>query len=172
MVDRAVRPMHVRDLERVLAWRNHPDIRSYMYTAHIISVDEHKDWFESASADPHKHLLIYEQNGLPVGFSSITELGASGVADWGFYLSPEAPKGAGTGLGVAVLNYAFDRLRLHKICGQALEYNERSVRFHNRLGFRREGVLREQHFDGQKRHSVLCFGLLSYEWSEAKKEWE
>jgi UDP-4-amino-4,6-dideoxy-N-acetyl-beta-L-altrosamine N-acetyltransferase len=53
---------------------------------------------------------------------------------------------------------------LHKLCGQALAFNERSIRFHQNLGFRREGVLRQQHFDGEQYHDVVCFGLLASEW--------
>jgi len=36
-----------------------------------------------------------------------------------------------------------------------------------RLGFQREGVLRQQHFDGQQYHDVVCFGLLANEWHHA-----
>lgn len=41
-----IRPMVYADLERVLAWRNHPDVRRYMYTQHEITLDEHQRWYE------------------------------------------------------------------------------------------------------------------------------
>lgn len=32
-----VRPMVATDLERVLGWRNHPEVRRHMYTQHAIT---------------------------------------------------------------------------------------------------------------------------------------
>jgi UDP-4-amino-4,6-dideoxy-N-acetyl-beta-L-altrosamine N-acetyltransferase len=159
-----IRPMIQSDLERVLTWRNHPDVRRYMYTQHEITLDEHLRWFERTLPDPKKHLLIYEVSTQPQGFVSFSEVGDGGVADWGFYAAPCAPKGSGRQLGRAALNHAFTQLRLHKVCGQALAYNERSIRFHQTLGFSQEGILRDQHFDGERYHNVIYFGLLCHAW--------
>jgi len=159
-----IRPMIHADLEQVLAWRNHPDVRRYMYTQHEITLDEHKRWFERTVPDPKKHLLIFEVNHLPLGFVNFNEVGNGGIANWGFYVAPDAPKGSGRQLGCAALSHVFTQLNLHKVCGQALAYNKRSILFHQALGFQQEGTLRDQHFDGERYHNVICFGLLSHEW--------
>ena len=159
-----VRPMIHADLERVLAWRNHPDVRRHMYTQHEITLDEHQRWFERALLDSRKHLLIFESAHRPLGFVNFNELVGSVTADWGFYTAPDAPQGSGRCLGCAALGYAFTQLKIHKVCGQALAYNERSIRFHQALGFQQEGVLRDQFFDGKRYHHIICFGLLSHEW--------
>ena len=152
------------DLALVLAWRNHPDVRRYMYTQHEISLAEHQRWFESSLADPSRRLLIFEQHHEPLGFVNFNETGLGGIVDWGFYAAPDAPKGSGRQLGYAALKHAFSELKLHKVCGQALAYNERSIQFHQSLGFQQEGILRDQHFDGERSHHVICFGLLCHEW--------
>lgn len=162
----SIRPMGEGDLEQVLAWRNHPEVRRYMYTRHEISLAEHTLWFGRASQDPSRHLLIFEVNGSPRGFANVHDIGNGGVADWGFYVAPDAPKGTGNALGRAVMHYAFETTGLHKLCGQALAFNDRSIRFHLSMGFQREGVLRQQHFDGQLYHDVICFGLLASEWRQ------
>jgi UDP-4-amino-4,6-dideoxy-N-acetyl-beta-L-altrosamine N-acetyltransferase len=149
------------DLERVLNWRNHEEVRRYMYTQHEISLEEHTRWFDRASLDANRYLLVFESDDVPLGFINIHRVALGGVADWGFYTAPDAPKGTGRRLGRAALQYAFNHAGLHKICGQAIAYNERSVKFHLSLGFQQEGVLRDQHFDGQYYHDVLCFGLLA-----------
>lgn len=159
-----VRNMREEDLARVLEWRNHPDVRKFMYTQHEITTQEHRSWFESSRRNPARHLLIFESESVPLGFISINQKLPGHVADWGFYLAPLAPRGMGHRLGVAALTFAFTTLGLHKVCGQALVFNERSIRFHLRLGFKCEGELREQHYDGENYHSVMHFGLLSREW--------
>lgn len=159
-----IRPMVHADLERVLAWRNHPDVRRYMYTQHEITLDEHQRWFERTLTDTRKNLLIFEDTHQPQGFVNFNETGNGGIADWGFYAAPEAPKGSGRRLGRAALNHAFTQLKIHKVCGQALAYNQHSIQFHQSLGFQQEGSLRDQHFDGERYHDVICFGLLCHEW--------
>lgn len=162
--------MNESDLEQVLEWRNHPEVRHYMYTTHEIRLEEHRKWFANATNNPAVELLIFEQEGKAQGFANITRTRCPEVADWGFYLAPNAPKGSGQELGKQALNYAFSQLSLHKVCGQALGFNERSIAFHKRLGFIEEGRLREQHFDGDKFHDVVCFGLLRREWQAQAKD--
>lgn len=159
-----IRGMTSADLAMVLAWRNAPEVRRYMYTRHEISWEEHCAWFERNSENPRRHLLIYEEAAVPLGFVNFAESAAGGVADWGFYLAPKAARGTGSRLGRAALLHGFRVLNLHKVCGQVLEHNERSITFHRRLGFRQEGVLRDQHYDGQQYQAVICFGLLAGEW--------
>ena len=163
-----IRPMSHFDLERVLAWRNHPDVRSYMYTQNEITLAEHQCWFERTLLNPKTHLLIFEANHQPLGYVNISETGNGGVADWGFYAAPDAPKGTGRQLGHAALNHAFTQFKLHKVCGQALAHNERSIQFHQSIGFQQEGILRDQHFDGERYHHVNCYGLLCSEWHPDK----
>nr|WP_312846255.1 UDP-4-amino-4,6-dideoxy-N-acetyl-beta-L-altrosamine N-acetyltransferase [Marinobacter arenosus] len=159
-----LRPMVAGDLDRVLAWRNHPTVRRYMYTSHEIAPEEHQRWFERVSKERGVSPLIYEVNGTPLGFVSISSTRWQGIADWGFYLAPDAESGTGRGLGQAALQHAFESMNLHKLCGQALGFNERSIRFHTALGFTREGTLRDQFFDGEQYHDIICFGILAAEW--------
>jgi UDP-4-amino-4,6-dideoxy-N-acetyl-beta-L-altrosamine N-acetyltransferase len=159
-----VRPMIKNDLEQVLTWRNHSEIRRYMLSPNQISLDEHSEWFDRASKDPARELLIFETNGLPLGFVQFKCNADSKVSDWGFYAAPDAPKGTGMKLGNVALNYAFSTLGLHKICGQALAFNKASIGFHKKLGFFQEAVLREHYKVNDVYQDLLCFGLLNREW--------
>ncbi len=159
-----VRPMIKDDLEQVLTWRNHSEIRRYMFSSNEISLDEHAKWFELASKDATRQLLIFESNAVPLGFIQFKSVAGHKVSDWGFYAAPNAPRGTGKRLGNAALNYAFSTFGLHKVCGQALAFNEASIKLHKKLGFLQEAVLREQcKIDGVYQ-DLLCFGLISREW--------
>lgn len=160
-----IRQMTDVDLEQVLAWRNNVKVRRYMLTQHEISPAEHRQWFERTSLEPMRRLLIVEEDGLPLGFVHFKGVVPEGIADWGFYAAPDVPKGSGRKLGVTALDFAFGALGLHKVCGQALDFNEASIRFHRELGFRQEGVLRQQHRIDGTYHDLICFGLLRDEWT-------
>lgn len=159
-----IRTMAAADIPAVLAWRNHPDIRRYMMTQHEITLDEHQAWFEGASQDATRRLLIVEERQVALGFVHFSDVSEGGVCNWGFYVAPGAPRGSGTKLGATALDFAFGQLALHKVCGQALDYNDASIRMHGKLGFRKEGNLREHHRIGAAYHALICFGLLRREW--------
>lgn len=161
--DYSLRRMTAEDLGTVLAWRNSAEVRQFMFTKNEIGMDEHARWFGNASHDPNRHLLILLQATAPCGFINIHEI-SPGIAEWGFYAAPESPKGTGTQLGIATLQFVFKDRKLHKLCGQVLGFNKRSLNLHHRLGFKQEGVLREHHFDGSEYHDVICFGVLAHEW--------
>jgi UDP-4-amino-4,6-dideoxy-N-acetyl-beta-L-altrosamine N-acetyltransferase len=163
-----LRPMAEDDLARVLPWRNHPDVRRYMLSSHEIGIDEHRRWFERASSDSQRQLLIAEESGQPFGFVQFSGAAPGGVAEWGFYVAPGSPKGAGTRLCRGALRVAFEELLVHKVCGQVLASNAASVRFHTALGFQQEGILREQHCADGQYHDLICFGLLRPEWLQSR----
>lgn len=164
MQEHSLRPMTNADLEQVLQWRNHPEVRNYMYTTHEIHPEEHRNWFKNSKTNPSIELLIYERAGRAQGFVNITRTRFPEVADWGFYLAPDAMKGGGQALGEQALNYAFAELNIHKVCGQVVGNNDRSISFHKKLGFVEEGRLRQQHCIGDKFFDVVCFGILKADW--------
>jgi UDP-4-amino-4,6-dideoxy-N-acetyl-beta-L-altrosamine N-acetyltransferase len=167
-----VRAVIREDLPTILAWRNHPSIRNFMLTRHEITLAEHRAWFERASEDKTRRLLVVENGAEPIGYVQFANVVAAGISDWGFYARPEAPKGSGRKLGTAALAYAFDVLELHKVCGQAIASNQASIALHARLGFTREGVLRDQQRIDGAYHSLVCFGLLKREWLSGRKSLE
>jgi RimJ/RimL family protein N-acetyltransferase len=112
--------------------------------------------------------LIVTEDNQALGYVQFSGVVEGGIAEWGFYSRPDAPKGSGKKIGLMALEYAFGELKLHKVCGQALETNRASIAFHRRLGFQQEGLLRDQkQIEGQY-CSLYCFGLFADEWARIK----
>jgi UDP-4-amino-4,6-dideoxy-N-acetyl-beta-L-altrosamine N-acetyltransferase len=166
----ALRTMAENDLACVLDWRNDSKIVNFMFSRSHISKSDHKIWFTESCQNPSKHLFVLEGPIGRMGFVHFNEVPDQHRADWGFYTSPQAPKGTGQILGVLALEKAFSVLNFHKVCGQVLAYNTRSLSFHTRLGFSKEGVLHEHHFDGMNFHDVVYFGLLKSCWQTNKSK--
>jgi RimJ/RimL family protein N-acetyltransferase len=74
----------------------------------------------------------------------------------------------GQGLGseavTAVIRFAFDSLNLNRIEADVDPRNGRSLRLLERLGFQREGHLRERYYMYGERQDALMLGLLRSEW--------
>ncbi len=161
-----IRSMAEEDLTMVLAWRNHLEVRRFMFTQHEISLAEHTQWFMRVVQDNTRRLLIVQELGSSIGYVQFSNVERGGVADWGFYARPDAPKGTGRRLGTLALDHAFGQLKLHKVCGQTIDTNQASIRFHERLGFKREGVLRDHKRMNDRYQTLICFGLLAHEWQD------
>jgi RimJ/RimL family protein N-acetyltransferase len=63
-----------------------------------------------------------------------------------------------------VIEFAFERLALHRIEADADPRNAASLRVLERLGFQREGLLRERYFQFGEPQDGVVFGLLRKEW--------
>lgn len=94
---------------------------------------------------------------------------SNGLAWLAVGIGEAAYRGQGYGsdaLGL-MLRFAFHELNLHRIQLTVFSYNTRAIRLYERLGFTREGVLREYlQRDGQ-RFDVYQYGLLAREWAES-----
>jgi aminoglycoside 6'-N-acetyltransferase len=121
--------------------------------------DEPGEWFQLAIAprdDPGR--LIGD-----CGFRARAD--EPGIADIGFTLAPEA-QGHGyatEGVG-AVVRYLVEDRGKHKLCADCDTRNDASWRLLERIGFRREGELRESFRDEDGWASEFLYGLLAEDW--------
>lgn len=82
-------------------------------------------------------------------------------ADWG--------KGLMTAGLTVLIGYCFERLRLRRLEADVDPENETSIALLERLGFRREGRLRERWLVGGKVFDSLFYGLLERDWREGHR---
>jgi UDP-4-amino-4,6-dideoxy-N-acetyl-beta-L-altrosamine N-acetyltransferase len=162
------------DLPLVLAWRNAPEVRQYMYLTHEISEAEHHAWFIRMKHDPQALWYIHQdENGKSNGVVYFTQYQPENrSAFWGFYTAPDTLVGTGTKLGLSALDEAFNVLNLHKLNAEVISTNERSLHFHDKLGFYREGFFRDYHFNGEHYLDVVRLGILQSEWLKKRPEIE
>ena len=65
----------------------------------------------------------------------------------------------------AVIEFAFCRMRLHRIFADTDPRNAPAIRALERQGFRREGVMREHHLVQGEPQDAVVYGLLRSEWA-------
>jgi ribosomal-protein-alanine N-acetyltransferase len=77
-------------------------------------------------------------------------------SSWGQRLATDAV--------ATLLAFCFDRLDLHRLEADVDPRNDRSLRLLERLGFVREGYLRERYLAGGETQDSVLLGLLRREW--------
>lgn len=104
-------------------------------------------------------------------------IGTCGFYDWnktayraeiGYDLDPAFWRhGLMTEALLVMLRFGFEKMKLNRIQAIIDSENSRSIRLVQRLGFKMEGVLRQNsYFNGQYRDE-LCFSLLKHEWKKS-----
>lgn len=165
-------PMAQTDLGIVLRWRNSDAVRRFMLNDHIITHEEHADWYQSISNDASCEWHIAEFWSNPVGVVYITDIRPQdGTCTWGMYLGDNMQN---SGIGVLMGIHAIDRMvkhhKIRKIWGETLESNARLVLMHKRFGFEEEGVLRKHVRRGGTYEDVIITALLTSRWQEIRSE--
>lgn len=152
----SLRLMTEADRDLVLEWRNRPEVRHYMYTCREITAEEHRRWFDEATRDAARRLLMsVNEDDSPIGVVTFSGIDfASKVATWGLYTGPAAAPGSGSQMGLLALSYAFGPLGLEKLNSEVLDFNTRSLDFHRKLGFRVAEIMAGHYVRDGRRYDV------------------
>jgi RimJ/RimL family protein N-acetyltransferase len=90
-------------------------------------------------------------------------------AEIGFALRQERwGQGLGSEAVARVIEFAFDTLHLHRIEADVDPRNDRSFRLLERLGFTREGHLRERYYMNGERQDAVMMALLRPDWQPTR----
>lgn len=115
--------------------------------------------------------LVERETGTVVGSCTLAALSvAHRRAELGFALArPAWGRGYMAEMLPALLSFAFGTLRLHCLEADVDPLNARSIRALERLGFVREGYLRERYLLYGQTQDALLYGLLHREWDGAPR---
>ncbi len=164
--DGHLRLLEERDLRTVLHWRNSLRIRESMFSDQVIVWEDHCRWYERMCKDSSIVYLLFEYDNQPAG---VVHFAIQSERDkrclWGFYLGEESfPRGVGSLMGYLALKYAFESLGTHKVSGEVLSHNKISLRFHEKLGFIKEGYFKHHILKNGTYLDVIFYSLLHDTW--------
>jgi RimJ/RimL family protein N-acetyltransferase len=63
-----------------------------------------------------------------------------------------------------LMRLGFDKMNLHRLWLHVHDYNQRAIASYEKCGFKREGVLREEHFARGGYHDTIVMGILESEY--------
>lgn len=106
----------------------------------------------------------------PIGVISLMNLSeANASADLSVILGhPEdRDRGHGADAIATLLNYAFGELGLHRVGLSVFEFNEPAIAAYEKLGFRKEGRLRQAIKRDDAFHDAILMSVLEPEWNRS-----
>ncbi|MEW6391369.1 MAG: UDP-4-amino-4,6-dideoxy-N-acetyl-beta-L-altrosamine N-acetyltransferase [Pseudomonadota bacterium] len=162
-----LRPVDANDRERLLAWRNSPQVAAFMYSDHLIGREEHDRWFDGLAANPRRRDWIILLDDRPVGLTSLVDIDlAQGRGTIARYIAEESARGRGVG-GFAefkIADHAFGALGLRKLWSEVLATNRAALASHLSSGFQQEALLRAHVVKQGQPVDVVGLGLLAEDW--------
>lgn len=166
-----LRKMRKDDMEMVRHWRMLPEITRYMYTDPVITAEQQIQWFDKISESDDLYWIVV-QDGKPVGLASLVEWDKkNNRMNGGAYI---AVKNSDTfrlaiELQLNLLNYAFNILKVNKVCGEVISENVGALKVLELCGSVREGLLREHIWKNGKYYDVVVQSTLKSDWERIKK---
>jgi RimJ/RimL family protein N-acetyltransferase len=165
-----LRPIAPADNARIVEWRNRPDVRRNIYNQPPLTLEKQSAWYARYLKDESQARFVIEARGSgPAGVCGLTDRrSGDGSAALASVLGEESARGKGAAREALelLLGWGFREWGLHRVTAEVFAHNAAAVRLYEKLGFAREGVLRQAQRDAEtgKFGDVVVMGLLAAEW--------
>jgi UDP-4-amino-4,6-dideoxy-N-acetyl-beta-L-altrosamine N-acetyltransferase len=151
----------------ILRWRADPAVAGWLCSPAPPTREEHLAWLKTLGEKRLEFVIHALPERVPVGTIGLSQINRfHRTAEYGILIGESAYRGRGIALAasVCVLNFAFGELKLHRVFLHVMAHNEAAIRLYDRIGFKREGVLREHVLVGGSFRDVVMMGILDTEW--------
>jgi RimJ/RimL family protein N-acetyltransferase len=165
------------DLPRFAAWLNDPEVRRHLALIFPMSVVHEEGWFEEQlKLEPAVQAFVIEAARVGgeadwnpvgvIGFHAIDWRSRAGELGVVIGEKPVWNSGFGTDAVRTLVRWGFRELNLNRVFLRVFEDNAAAIRCYEKIGFRHEGRLRQDHFQDGRYLDTLLMGLLRDEHDE------
>jgi RimJ/RimL family protein N-acetyltransferase len=162
-----LRALTEEDLDQTRMWINDPVTAQLMDHVRPVAELNHRAWYQRIVTDPAQVVFAVEST------MSAVHIGNCGLKDidvqarraelWMYLGESYRGKGYGTHACWALCQYGFTWLNLHRIFLHVLASNLPAIALYEKVGFKREGLLRDAVFVKGRYEDCVVMGLLQHE---------
>jgi RimJ/RimL family protein N-acetyltransferase len=165
-----LRPLEPGDAPAFVTWFNDPEVNRFLLRYNPLTLAWEEDWLNQAlrSEDVFLGIVRAEDDRL-IGSTGLHQFDwRCRHATFGINIGDKSQwgQGHGTEATALLLQHAFRTLNLNRVWLHVYEYNPRGIRVYEKLGFRREGTLRQHTFRDGRYWDIITMGILRGEWEE------
>jgi [ribosomal protein S5]-alanine N-acetyltransferase len=165
-----LRPLEERDLQQLYGFRNDPEILQGLggFSAGFSKADLH-DWlqFHRQRNDEVLLAISLRETNTCIGHVGLYQIDHRiRKAEIGILIGDRQYQGKGFGKTstIAMVNYGFQELNLHKVSATVLKTNVRSLNLFRSIGFQEDGILRDEQFRQGEYINMVVLSCLENEW--------
>ena len=171
-----LRPLEREDAPRLVPWINDAEVtRTLEVFYRPMNLQTELEFIENIYKSEHDVVLgiAVKQTDALIGATGLHRLdGKNRRASFGIFIGEKAEWGKGYGTEVTTLmtGYAFETLNLNRVWLHVYEYNERGIWAYEKVGFKREGVLRQDRYHEGRYWDTITMAILREEWEARKRQ--
>ena len=166
-----LRPLEEDDLVCVRKWANDPEIRRLTGEVTPMSQAGAAEFLERVRSDKDRlwFVVVLKEGDRAIGEAGLLRMFHPWrTTDLSLIIGEKDAWGKGYGREAIqlLLDYAFGCLGFHRVVVGVVGFNERAIRFYEKVGFRREGVQRDGYYYNHEYHDFIMMSILEHEFRE------
>jgi RimJ/RimL family protein N-acetyltransferase len=163
-----LRPFSRRDLLHIQRWSTDVELRKLTGEVAPISQVEAEKWYKELRADENRawFAVVLKKGNRVIGEAGLLRMFRPWRnTDMTIIIGEKDARGKGYGkeAGRLLLSYAFEDLGFHRISIGVVGFNKNAIRFWKSLGFKKEGVERDEYFYDNKYSDGIMMSILENE---------
>lgn len=165
-----LRALEMSDLDTLVKWRNDPEITSPLGgNTFYVSKSREEQWLKDALLNDNSNIrlaICIKESNIHIGNVNLTSVNwINRSAEYSIMIGDKNQWGEGYAheASVLILRHAFYEMNLNRVFLTVREDNQRAIRLYNKIGFVREGVLRESVYKNGKYVNMIIMSLLKDE---------
>ncbi len=158
----SIRKFEKRDIPNKVRWVNDPQNHTFLHYDLPLEVEKTDAWFENIKDRSDRYDAVIEADGVPVGLIGLLSIDSKHKkAEYYVMLGERAFLGKGiAGKATALLlEYAFKERMLNRVYLFTEVENVSAVKLFERIGFKREGVLRDDLYSKGRYVDRYIYGM-------------
>jgi RimJ/RimL family protein N-acetyltransferase len=170
-----LRPLEREDAPLFVPWVNDVAVtRTLEAFYHPIGLQTEIDFIERMEKSKHDVVFGIAVRGTDalIGVTGLHQIDYKNRrAVFGIFVGEkqEWGKGYGTEATRLITSYAFETLNLNRVALRVYEDNERGIRAYEKVGFKREGLLRQDIYREGRYWNTFLMAILREEWTARKQ---
>jgi RimJ/RimL family protein N-acetyltransferase len=168
-----LRPLEKTDAALVMSWLNDPEVNRTLQTCFPINLLVEEAFIARVSQGDHSLplVMVLRESDKPIGVTGLHEIDyRNRHAGFGITIGAKEAWGKGYGAEATrlLVQHAFATLNLNRVWLRVYEYNTRGQRAYEKVGFKKEGLLRQDNFREGRYWNTIIMSLLREEWDGDK----
>jgi RimJ/RimL family protein N-acetyltransferase len=169
-----LRPFGKRDLPHIQRWSNDAELRKLTGEVASISQTEAEKFYKELLADENREwfTIVLKKGRRVIGEAGLLRMFRPWRnTDMTIIIGEKDARGKGYGkeAGRLLLSYAFEHLGFHRVSVGVVGFNKNALRFWKSLGFKKEGVHRDEYFCDSEFSDFIMMSILENEFRKCSR---
>lgn len=165
----SIRKFEKADIPKKVEWINNPENNQFLHYDIPISITGTEKWFDSHVNDTNRFDAVMEADGVPVGTIGLLSIDRkNSKAEYYVAMGETSYKGKGVAKEASrlILQYGFEELGLNRVYLYTEIDNISAQKLFERVGFTKEGVIRQDIVSHGKYVDRVAYGYLKEDWDK------